>query len=188
MVNKLLSLAVSVGIPMVGGFVGGLATAAEVKGWYTRIKKPKWTPPNWLFGPAWSVFYIAQGVAAWLVWLKKDVKNVQTPLILYGIQLALNFCWTPIFFTLHRPDLATAEATAIIGVATAATVSMSKVAGANKVLPLMLPYLGWMTFATALAANIAINNPEAHKIDASQAEDPAAEAGNQKKAPAAKLA
>lgn len=185
MAANFFALVGAVALPLAGGFVGSLVTIPEIKGWYSRLKKPRWTPPNWLFGPAWSVLYTAQGVASWLVWRRRGAKNVATPLILYGIQLALNFAWTPIFFKLHRPDAATVEATAVLGVATAATITMSKAAGSAKILPLMVPYLGWMAFATALSAAIAIKNPEAHKLDGGPSKDQASSKAKETKAPPA---
>mmetsp|Transcript_40757 Transcript_40757/g.121581 ORF Transcript_40757/g.121581 Transcript_40757/m.121581 type:complete len:181 (-) Transcript_40757:415-957(-) len=170
-IGKWIGLGVAIATPLIGGFAGGILTKKEIKGWYRRIKKPTWTPPNAVFPLAWTFLYISQGLASWLVWIRRDSKAVQLPLALYAVQLAMNFCWTPIFFTAHRPAAAAVESAATLGVAAAATVAMSKVAPASQILPLMVPYLGWMAFATALAGKIALDNPKAHLIDSSPAEE-----------------
>ena len=107
------------------------------------------------------------GLASWLTFQKRAVTNTTLALSLYVGQLVLNLAWSPIFFTLHRPDLATLDALAMLGMAGAATVEMSKVAGKAKILPLMVPYLAWTSFAACLSARIAQLNPNAHLIDAS---------------------
>ncbi|KAG1667782.1 hypothetical protein FOA52_010819 [Chlamydomonas sp. UWO 241] len=167
--GKWLGLGVAVAAPLLGGFAGSIVTKPEIKGWYTRIKKPSWTPPNLVFPIAWTFLYVSQGVASWLVWCKRDSKAVQLPLALYTIQLVMNFAWSPIFFKFHRPAVACAESAATLGVAVAATIEMAKVAPPGAVLPLMVPYLGWMAFATVLAGKIAHDNPNAHLVDASPA-------------------
>eukprot|EP00195_Chlamydomonas_chlamydogama_P006433 CAMPEP_0202899828 /NCGR_PEP_ID=MMETSP1392-20130828/8745_1 /ASSEMBLY_ACC=CAM_ASM_000868 /TAXON_ID=225041 /ORGANISM="Chlamydomonas chlamydogama, Strain SAG 11-48b" /LENGTH=192 /DNA_ID=CAMNT_0049586103 /DNA_START=60 /DNA_END=638 /DNA_ORIENTATION=+ len=173
--QAVLSLAASIGIPLIGGFAGSLLTIPEIPTWYKSLKKPKWNPPNWLFGPAWGVLYTAQGVASWLVWRRRNTTKVVVPLTLYGIQLLLNWAWTPIFFKAHRPDIATGEAAAMLGVATAATVTMARAASPEQILPLMVPYLGWIAFATALSAKIHQLNPEAHKSAKDKVKDAAAD-------------
>jgi TspO/MBR family len=75
---------------------------------YKSLKKPSWTPPSWLFGPVWTALYTAMGVASWLVWREG---GGWVPLSLYGIQLLLNFAWSPIFFKQHDIGLALADIT-----------------------------------------------------------------------------
>lgn len=159
-----LSLAVSIGIPLAGGIVGGITSAKDIRGWYRQLKKPKWNPPDVLFGIMWPLLYTSQGVASWLVFRQNGVNRV-LPLSLYGAQLVLNWIWQPLFFKAHKLRLATADAAAMVGVATIATVAMSQATSPAKVVPLMAPYLAWITFATALSYNIWKNNPEAEKID-----------------------
>jgi benzodiazapine receptor len=158
-----LSLMASVALPLGSGFAVGLATNHEIKGWYAGLKKPKWNPPNWLFGPAWSVFYTSMGVASWFVLQQKGGKR-GLPLALYGAQLALNLAWTPLFFKQHALDLALADSVALLGVATAATVKMAE-KRPEVIYPLMAPYLCWVTFATALNAEILRLNPEETAVD-----------------------
>ncbi|KXZ50750.1 hypothetical protein GPECTOR_15g435 [Gonium pectorale] len=152
-----LSLTVSIGVPLVGGIVGGLVTQKDVLTWYPKIKKPRWTPPNFLFGPVWTALYAMMGTASWIVWKGKGKNTVA--LSLYGAQLVLNLIWNPLFFKTHKTDVALVDITALLGLATAATVEMTKVSSAAVQLPLMVPYLVWVSYATALNANIWANNP-----------------------------
>lgn len=151
--GQALSVAAAVALPVTAGFAIGIAIKDEITGWYKDVKKPSWNPPNWLFGPVWTVLYTAMGVASWLVW-----KNGggPVPLTLYGIQLAMNLAWSPIFFKLHSPGWAAVDITALLGVLTATIVKfheVSPVAG-----NLLLPYAAWSAFATALTYNIWYNN------------------------------
>ncbi|MDN4642497.1 TspO/MBR family protein [Arthrobacter sp. PsM3] len=141
--------------------LGGLATANNVNGWYATADKAPWSPPNWLFGPVWTVLYTAMAVAAWLVW-RKRTEGTRPALTAYAVQLVLNLLWTPVFFGLY-PALGTPAlwiAFAIIvalAVAVAVTVlyfgPISRTAGL-----LLLPYLTWIVFASSLNLWMALNN------------------------------
>ena len=90
----LLGFLVAVGVIAVAG---SIATISNVDGWYQTAQKPSWTPPNWVFGPVWTVLYIGMAVAAWLVW-RSDGPRRTAALSLYWAQLVLNAVWTPLFF------------------------------------------------------------------------------------------
>ena len=141
--------------------LGGLATFKNVDGWYAVADKAPWSPPNWVFGPVWTVLYTAMAVAAWLIW-RRRAEGSRPALTVYGVQLALNLLWTPVFFGLY-PALGTPAlwiAFAII-VALAVAVSwtvmlfgpISRAAGL-----LMLPYLSWIVFASSLNLWAALHN------------------------------
>jgi tryptophan-rich sensory protein len=120
--------------------------------WYAALRKPPWTPPGWIFAPVWTILYVLMAVAAWLVW-KQDASRVAwLPLGVYVLQLALNAAWSWCFFGLHSPGLALADIGAL-WLALAATVALfwavRPLAGA-----LLLPYLAWVTFASALNAAV----------------------------------
>ena len=126
----------------------GTAVFVSTDGWYATLHKPSWNPPPWLFGPAWSLLYVLMAVAAWLVWRDGGWKMQARALGLFLIQWLLNALWTPLFFGLHRPGLAFAEII-ILWLAIAATLvafwRVRNVAGI-----LLVPYLAWVSFATAL--------------------------------------
>lgn len=129
--------------------LGSFATTPEIPTWYAKLKKPAWTPPNWLFGPVWTTLYAAMAVAAWLVWKRE---GWQAALTLFAVQLVLNLAWSFIFFRFHNPGWAFAEIV-LLWIAIAATAisfaPISKVSAA-----LLVPYLVWVTYAAALTLSI----------------------------------
>ena len=95
-----IAIVVSEGI----GLIGGLATSAGVSGWYLTLAKPALNPPNWIFGPVWTLLYILMGVAAFFIWQRGlGDRKVRKSLIVYGVQLLLNLLWSIVFFGLHSP-------------------------------------------------------------------------------------
>jgi benzodiazapine receptor len=116
--------------------------------WYSSLTKPPWNPPNWLFGPVWSVLYLLMAVSAWLVWRKEGVSGAILPLSVFLVQLMLNAAWSWLFFGLNEPVLAFIE---ILGLWLAILVNIilfwriSSISGI-----LLLPYLAWVTFAAFL--------------------------------------
>ena len=133
-------------LPFLAGLVGA---RFGPDAWFDALATPTWNPPPWVFAPVWTLLYLAMGVAAWLVWRRG---GGAVPLILWGVQLLLNALWTPLFFALHRPDLAFADIVLLWLVLAAATVAFWRVTVAAGAL--LLPYLAWVTFAMALNAAI----------------------------------
>ena len=116
--------------------------------WYASLAKPAWNPPNWIFGPVWTLLYILMGVAAWLVWRRAGWRGARLALSLFVVQLVLNALWSYLFFGLHRPDLAFVDIVALWAVILMTTVlfwRQLRLAGL-----LMLPYLAWVGFASVL--------------------------------------
>jgi tryptophan-rich sensory protein len=129
--------------------VGGLLTAAGMRdGWYAQLAKPDWTPPDWVFGPVWTVLYTMMAVAAWLVWRQPNAPGRNVALVLFAIQLALNPFWSALFFAMHSPGAAFAEIT-LLWLAIAAT-ALSFWRVSTMAFMLMLPYLVWVGFAGVL--------------------------------------
>jgi benzodiazapine receptor len=144
-------LAIALAAVIAVGAAGGFLTGLGVGDWYPTLRKPSWTPPPWVFGPAWTALYLAMALAAWLVWRKLPFRG-GLPLALFAVQLLLNGAWSGIFFGLRRPDLAFGEIVILwlaIGATAWSFFRVSKVAGW-----LLVPYLAWVTFAAAL--NLAV--------------------------------
>ncbi len=136
----------------VAGVSGGF-TAREVRGWYRTLSRPSFAPPNWVFGPVWTLLYLMMAVAAWLIWMSPAAVSgagKSLAITLFLVQLALNFAWSWLFFARHRIGWALIEIV-VLWVAILATVlafrGISPLAAG-----LLLPYLAWVTFATALNA------------------------------------
>lgn len=142
-------LACFIALCLAVGAAGGWITARSVAEWYPTLTKPTWTPPNSLFGPVWTALYIMMAFPAWLVW-RKDARfaGVRAALILFFVQLALNFLWSFLFFGLRAPGLALIDIIALLFVLILtvwAFFQQSRWAGL-----IMLPYLAWVSFAAAL--------------------------------------
>ena len=126
---------------------GGIATS-NAGSFYQQLVRPGWAPPGWLFGPVWSLLYTMMGVAAWMVWKRRDTGKVRGALVLFVVQLAVNALWSWLFFAWQRGALAFAEIILLWALIVATVIAFWRVrplAGA-----LLLPYLAWVTFACAL--------------------------------------
>ncbi len=132
--------------------VGAIVNARAIDGWYRTLQKPSWTPPDEVFAPVWTLLYAAMAVAAWLVWQRRQATPVRGALALWWLQLVLNVGWNVAFFAFESP-VAGLIVIALLWLALVATT-----AGFFRVrrLPgwLMVPYVGWVSFASAL--NLAI--------------------------------
>lgn len=132
--------------------LASMVTIPEVRSWYPGIRKPAWTPPDWLFGPVWTLLYGMMAVSGWLVWRAAGFSGARSALAMFIIQLLLNGAWSFIFFKFHRIEAALADISllllAIIG--TILLFSRISVAAAW----LLVPYLLWVGYATALNARI----------------------------------
>jgi translocator protein len=151
--RSLLSLLLHVGGSLLAGVLGGLATRSSVGSWYLTLDKPSWNPPSWVFGPVWTTLYVLMGVAAWLVWRSAAPAEAKRRAArLFWAQLALNVLWSFLFFGLRSPALALGEILvlwAAILLTLRAFWRVRPLAGA-----LLVPYLAWVSYATALTAAI----------------------------------
>lgn len=134
--------------------VGALASV-DAASFYAQLSKPSWAPPAWVFGPVWSGLYALMGVAAWLVWRSPGSRAVA--LGLFGAQLAANALWSWLFFAWHWGALAAVEVLVLLVliVATMAAFWLSSRLAAL----LLLPYLLWVGFASALTWAVWRGNP-----------------------------
>lgn len=157
-----LVLALFLGISFAAAGLGSVATISNVDGWYADAAKAPWNPPNWLFGPVWTILYSLMSIAGWLVWLRARDRDVQRALTLYVAQLVLNSVWTPIFFGLFPVigPVALWIALAII-VALDVVLLLTMIAmwpHSRTASWLLVPYWAWVLFATTLNAALAVLN------------------------------
>ena len=141
-----------VGVSQLAGVVGLPFTGSEPGGWYDRLDKAAFHPPDSVFGPVWIVLYAVIGVAAWLVWRQRPSLDRTAALWLFGGQLVLNALWTPLFFGLERPTLALVEIGMLFVAAVAALWAFLEVD--RRAGLLLVPYVAWIAFATLLNAAI----------------------------------
>ena len=143
-----IGLAMSILLCFGAAWVGSRLTAPSLSGWYTSLRKPAWTPPNWVFGPVWSALYLCMAIAAWLVWRKLELPGAKLALFLFAFQLVLNVCWSGIFFTLHNPGAAFVEIVVLWLSILATALAFWPLSQAASWL--MAPYLLWVAFAAML--------------------------------------
>ena len=146
-------LLICVGAVLTASAIGSFATVRAIPTWYKGLAKPSFNPPAWLFGPAWTVLYLVMAVAVWLVWKQGiGATGVKLALAVFLVQLILNALWSILFFGLRSP-LAGLVDIVVLWLAILATIVLffrvSVPAGV-----LLLPYIGWVTFAAVLNAAI----------------------------------
>ncbi len=136
-----------------GGFVTGALTGPDA--WFTQLHKPAFIPPSWIFAPVWSVLYVMIAVAGWRVWERRSELG-HALLILWALQLILNFAWSPVFFVAHRIGLALIVIAALLLVIVCVVVltwHRERIAAV-----LFTLYGMWVGFATALNVAILLEN------------------------------
>lgn len=149
MINNKWKLAAKIALPVIGGSILGTIATKSAKEKYKKLKQPSFAPPSWVFPVAWTTLYTTMGVAKYLFDQKPYDKNINPyGQALYNTQLGLNFLWSFLFFRWKLRGTAFIEAALLWSAITLTTYyfyQKSKVAGT-----LMLPYLGWITFALGL--------------------------------------
>lgn len=135
------------------GLVAAWATQTSVTTWYPTLTKPGFTPPNWLFGPVWTILYAMMGIAAVLVWWRRsEDATSRSALLLFVAQLVLNAAWSFAFFGARSPTLGLVVIVALWGVLAWTTERFFRVRTAAGWL--LVPYLLWVTYAGALNLGI----------------------------------
>ena len=155
--KPILGLIVWIAVSFCAGLIGSRFTGPAVASWYADTNKPAWTPPAVVFGPVWSALYLMMGVAAWLIWRKAGFSGAPAAMVLFGLQLIANAAWSWIFFGLHRFDLAFFEIVILWVLILATLIAFWRhdtTAGL-----LLLPYMVWVSYASALNFAIWRLNP-----------------------------
>jgi tryptophan-rich sensory protein len=155
--NQLLVLAGFFVVCFAAAGIGSMLTVPYINGWYATLRKPWWNPPNWLFGPVWTLLYCAMATAAWLVWRRSGFSGAALPLTLFFVQLLLNAAWSGFFFALQNPPAALVNIVLLWAAIAATGVSFWNIVPTAGWL--MAPYLAWVTFAAALNYAIWRLNP-----------------------------
>lgn len=155
--NNYLKLTIFIIICELVGLISTPFTINSVQTWYQYLNKPFFSPPNWVFGPVWTLLYLLMGVSAYLIWrkgLKK--KNIKPALIYFSVQLFFNFLWSIIFFGLHSPFVALID---IVLLLVTIFITILKFYNISKPAAyLLIPYILWVSFATLLNLSIILLN------------------------------
>jgi len=149
-----LSLLGWLAIAFAAGGIGAIASV-DAAAFYARLVRPGWAPPASVFGPVWTILYTLMGIAAWLVW--RSNRPAAVALLLFIAQLLVNALWSWLFFAWHQGAWAMVDVSILLALILATTVSfwpVHRLAAA-----LLMPYLGWVAFATALTWAVWRRNP-----------------------------
>lgn len=159
---NVIRLAISIAVPLAAGAIGSIFTSESVNTWYQTIEKPWFTPPGWLFGPAWTTLYILMGISLFLVW-RTPVPTVENKFswkpfafVAFGTQLGLNVLWSFLFFGLRSPPLAFVDIVILLASIAVTIFLFSKISKLAAII--MLPYAGWVAFASLLNLQVWLLN------------------------------
>jgi benzodiazapine receptor len=155
--GRIRSLVASLALAYSAALIGSLFTTGAIATWYATLAKPELSPPNWLFGPVWTILYAMMAIAAWRIYERRKADpRATTSLSIYAGHLAVNAFWSIAFFGLHNPVLAMFVIVVLwllIGYLMVRFFRVDRIAGS-----LFLPYLIWVSFATYLNLMIVILN------------------------------
>lgn len=150
--KRILQFIASVFLTLTVGGLSGYATIAGVEGWYKTLHKPSFNPPNYVFGPVWTLLYLLMGISFFLVWRERSSGKKATAVRFFLVQLLLNFVWSIIFFNLHFIGWALLD---ILLLWLTILMMIRQFYRINKLSAMLqLPYICWVSFATALNAAI----------------------------------
>lgn len=156
-IEKFLRLLVAIVVCNSAGWIGALYTTTGVNSWYETIVKSTLTPPNWVFGPVWTILYTLMGVAVWLVWEKRTaVTGAGKALAVFGVHLVVNALWSIVFFGFERPGSALVIIVALLVLLVISMKLFYRID--RRAMYILVPYLAWGMFATYLNAFIVLNN------------------------------
>ncbi len=156
--NLIKNIILWIFISTLSGAIGSFFTMNAIPTWYAQLQKPFFNPPNWIFGPVWTLLYTMMGIAMGLIASqkikKKHVKKQAYQIFL--VQLVLNCLWSIIFFGLKNPPLALAEILILWG---SIAMTIKTFHPLNRwAAYLLIPYLAWVSFATLLNLMIVVLN------------------------------
>jgi benzodiazapine receptor len=146
--NLIIKLIASLLLPISVGGIAGIFTSEAIPGWYATLHQPSFNPPNWVFGPVWTTLYIIMGISLFLIWKLPASKQRNQAILIFMIQLFLNFCWSFFFFYFKMIGLA------LIDILVLWIMILFMLVRFYIIKPVAayinIPYLLWVTFATAL--------------------------------------
>jgi tryptophan-rich sensory protein len=158
--QQVIALVAWLAVTFTAAALGAVASVRAAE-FYAQLDRPSWAPPASWFGPVWTTLYALMGVSAWLVWRETAQSGARAPLILFLVQLAINALWSWLFFAWRWGSLAFVDALLLALLIAATLLSFWRV---NRLAAaLLLPYLAWVSFATALTWSVWQANPASLK-------------------------
>ena len=155
--RNLLALAGWLLLSFVASGIGSIASV-NARSFYQELERPDWAPPGWAFGPVWTTLFALMGIAAWLVWREQGWRRARGALSLFVLQLGVNALWSWLFFAWRQGSGAIADVLLLWLLILATIVAFWRVKPLAGVL--LVPYLIWVTYASALTIWIVQHNPQ----------------------------
>jgi len=146
--KRILKLVASLLLPLGIGGIAGLYTTEAIPGWYASLVQPSFNPPNWVFGPVWTTLYIIMGISLYLIWKLDASKQRNHAILVFMLQLLLNFFWSFFFFHFKIIGVALIDIVALWIMIILMLVRYYKLKPVAAYIN--IPYLLWVTFATVL--------------------------------------
>ena len=146
-----LKFLISIILPLSVGAIAGIATAQSIPEWYATLNRPPFNPPNWIFGPVWTTLYILMGISLFLIWKQDVSKKRNVAILIFLLQLFLNFVWSFIFFYFKMIGFALIEIILLWITIIIMLVLFYKIKPVASYINIL--YLLWVTFATVLNAS-----------------------------------
>ncbi|NWJ51276.1 MAG: tryptophan-rich sensory protein [Bacteroidetes bacterium] len=146
--NQIGKLIASLLLPLAIGGIAGMFTTKAIPGWYATLNQPSFNPPNWVFAPVWTTLYIIMGISLFMIWRLDKSKERNQAIVIFMVQLLFNFCWSFFFFYFKMIGVA------LVDIIVLWITIIFMLVRFYKIKPLAayinIPYLLWVTFATAL--------------------------------------
>ena len=146
--SQIFKLLISLALTLGTGAIAGIFTASAVPEWYAALNRPSFSPPNWLFGPVWTILYILLGISLFLIWNLDASKARNIAILFFIIQLALNFCWSFIFFYSKMIGFALVEIVVLWIMIIIMLILFYRIKPMAAYIN--IPYILWVTFASIL--------------------------------------
>jgi len=150
--SNILPIIICIALPLIVGSISGIATSGNITTWFSTLNKPVFNPPSFLFGPVWTALYILMGISLFIVWMSPQGDARNYALVIFSIQLVLNFCWSFIFFHFKQVGWAFFEIILIWLSVLAMIIIFYRISKTAAFL--QIPYLLWVSFATLLNGSI----------------------------------
>lgn len=155
--KNILKLVLSIAICQGAGLIGTVFTFSSIENWYNLLNQPSFRPPNWLFGPVWTILYTLMGISLYRIWIKRlRKKEIIDALKLFAVHLVLNSTWSIVFFGMHNIPLSLINIIVLLILIVLVIIKFYKID--RRAAFLLLPYLTWVSFATILNYSIFLLN------------------------------
>lgn len=145
---QIAKLVAAIALPLAIGGVAGMFTANAIPGWYASLNQPAFNPPNWVFGPVWTLLYLLMGISFYMIWNLEPGKARQQAILIFLMQLLLNFTWSFFFFHFKMIGIALVDIVLLLGTIVLMLIRFRRLKPLAAYIN--IPYLLWVTFATVL--------------------------------------